>query len=106
MVVFFVLLTLVVQIGFYVVARNAAAVAVDGAVRDAARDPAAIRVVQQRLERDLAATVPGGLDAAVDVTATGTLVRGVVSFEWAPPGPDLVPITVTVSRSAPVGVPP
>ena len=106
MIVFFILLTLVVQIGFYVVARNAAAVAVEGAVRVAARDPDSIEAVRQRLERDLAVTVPGAAEAAVEVTVSGSTVHGLVSFEWAPPGPDLAPITVTVSRSAPMGVPP
>lgn len=106
MFVFFVLLMLVVQIGFYVMARNATSVAVEGAVRDVARDPDAAAAVQQRLERDLLATVPGATDVAIEVTTSGSLVRGVVSFEWVPPGPDLAPLTVTVARSAVMGIPP
>ena len=106
MLVFFVLMTVIVQIGFLVVARNATSVAVQGAVRAASVSVADIEAIEQRLERDLAATVPGAHDALVSVTLDGHTVRGEVSFDWLPPGPDLVPVRIVVSRAIPVVVPP
>ncbi len=105
MLVFFVVLTLIVQIGFLVVARGAASAAVEGAVRRAATS-GDLAVVQQRLGRDLRATVPGTIDAEISVTSDGRLATGTVSFDWAPPGPDLIPIRISVTRAAPVVVPP
>lgn len=106
MLVFFILLTIVVQVGFLVVARNAASVAVQGAIRSAAFDEADIATAQERLERDLAATVPLGGQPDVSITTDGEMIHGTAAFDWVPPGPDLIHVRIVVSRSTPVVVPP
>jgi hypothetical protein len=106
MLVFFVLLTLIVQIGFLVIARNATSVALEGAVRQAGTDSGDLTVVRDRLERNLHATVPGTQEAEIEMTSNGRIVTGTVSFVWVPPGPDLIPVTISVTRQAPIVVPP
>ncbi|MCB1246172.1 MAG: hypothetical protein KDB69_02775 [Acidimicrobiia bacterium] len=99
MLVFFVLLTVIVQIGFLVVARSAAIGAVDSATRRASFDAGDLESVADRLRRDLAATVPGSDHADVDISRSGDVVTVSVGFDWLPPGPDLVPIRIAVERS-------
>lgn len=106
MLVFFVLLTLIAQIGFLVIARNAASVALEGAVRQAGTQSSDLVVARDRLERNLHATVPGTQDAEIVMTSDGRIVTGTVSFDWVPPGPDLIPVTISVTREAPIVVPP
>jgi hypothetical protein len=106
MVVFFILLLLVVQIAFLVIARNAAATAVDASVRRVAIAPDSIDKEVARLVRDVQATVPGTTDLQVLLEQDGLVVLGRLTFEWQPPGPDLLPVTVTVERRTPVVVPP
>lgn len=106
MLVFFVLLTVMVQLGFYVVARNAAAVAVQASTRAAAREPDRVSDFEQRLERDVSATIPGAEGLETRVVIDDHWVTGTVAFDWAPPGPQLLPIRLQVTRSVPIGVPP
>jgi hypothetical protein len=106
MVVFFILLTLVVQIAFLVIARNAAATAVDATVRRIAITPMSLDDERGRLARDVQATVPGTADLEILLEQDGTVIYGSISFKWRPPGPDLLPVTISVERSAPVVVPP
>lgn len=106
MLVFFILLTLVVQIAFLVIARNAAAVALDAAVRRVAVAPERIGDERLRLVRDVQATVPGTGDLHVVLDRDGTTVVGLLSFHWQPPGPDLLPVTIAVERQVPILVPP
>ena len=106
MVVFFILLMLVVQVAFLVVARNATATAVDASVRRVATSPANLAEERVRLTRDVHATVPGVTDLHVVLEREGLVVRGGVSFDWQPPGPDLLPVSVTVERQANVVVAP
>lgn len=106
MLVFFVLLTLIVQIGFLVVARTSAGVALEAAVRQGSVAPGDLSLVRTRLGRDLAATIPGADAADIAVTTDGATVTGTVSFDWRPPGPDLLPIRISVTRQAPVAIPP
>lgn len=106
MLVFFILLTVIVQIGFLVVARTAAGVALEAAVRDSSVAPESLETVRARLARNLTATVPGAEDADIALASDGFVVEGTIAFDWAPPGPDLVPIRISVTRSAAVVVPP
>ncbi len=106
MVVFFILLTLVVQMAFLVIARNAAATAVDASVRRIAVAPATLDDEFVRLARDVRATVPGTADLRIRLEQDGETVLGRLSFVWRPPGPDLLPVTVSVERHALVVVPP
>jgi len=106
MLVFFVLLTVIVQVGFLVVARTATATAVEAAIRDVALEPDSLGAAEVRLHRDLLATVPGVEMAEVSVTSDGQVISGSVEFDWVPPGPDFVPIRIVVHRSGTVAVPP
>jgi hypothetical protein len=106
MVVFFILLMLVVQVAFLVIARNAAATAVDASVRRVAIAPSSIEEEHNRLVRDVRATVPGTADLQVVLEQDGRVVHGTLSFDWNPPGPDLLPVSITVERRVPVVVPP
>jgi hypothetical protein len=106
MVVFFILLTLVVQIAFLVIARNAAATAVDASVRRVAINPDSVEEERVRLARDVQALVPGTVDLHVVLEQEGALIQGSLSFDWQPPGPDLIPVTILVERQAPIVIPP
>jgi len=105
MFVFFIVLTLIVQIGILVVARGAAATALEGALRRAVVT-GDVSVAEERLARDLPATVPGTDDADISVTLDAEVMTGTVSFDWVPPGPNLMPIRISVTRTAPLVVPP
>ncbi len=106
MLIFFVLVTVIVQVGFLVVARNGAATALDAAVRGAALDVERAEETEARLERDIRATVPGVTNLAVSIEVDPSRVHGQVHFDWIPPGPDFIPVSVSVDRFAAVVVPP
>ncbi len=104
--VFFVLLALIVQIGFLVLARSAAATSVEASLRRAVTADLDIGTVASRIERDVTSVVPGAQEIEVRVTKDSQVVRALVSFRWVPPGPDLVPVTVSIERSVARVVPP
>jgi hypothetical protein len=106
MLVFFVLLTVIVQIGFLIVARTAAGVALEAAVRNSSVSTEGLHAIEARLVRDLTATVPGADDADIALRFDDSTVIGTVSFDWTPPGPDLIPVRVSITRRAPIAVPP
>ena len=106
MVVFFILLILVVQVAFLVIARNAAATAVDASVRRLSLSAAKVDDESGRLVRGLQATIPGMRDVDVVLQRDELVVSGSLSFEWQPPGPDLIPVSITVERQIPLVVPP
>jgi hypothetical protein len=99
-------MTLIVQLGFLVLARNIAATSVDAALRKAVASDMAEFVVRSGLERDVRAVVPGATEISVDVTSSQTAMIALVRFRWVPPGPDLVPVTVSIERSIARVVPP
>jgi hypothetical protein len=101
-----VLLTLIVQIGFLVLARSAAATSVEASLRRAVVADLDIETVASRLERDVASVVPGARDVAIEVTHDAGAVRAVLRFRWVPPGPDFVSVTVSIERSVARVVPP
>ncbi len=104
--VFFLLMLLIVQLGFLVLARNVAATSVDAALRRAVAADLGEGAVQQGLERDVFAVVPGASDVNVSVVVEGDVIRAEVNFRWLPPGPDLVPVNVFIKRSIVRVVPP
>ena len=106
MAVFFMLLVIIVQLAFVIVAREVARTAVDAAARRAARPAADLVQVEKRLTEELAAVVPGaqGVDASVRLTAEDVEVDAKIT--WAPPGPDLVPVVIRVESTAQLVVPP
>jgi hypothetical protein len=106
LIAFFVLLVLVVQIAMLAVARTTVEASVDGAARRATFDPDAVAGIESHLRTEIEAAVPGADVVLVAVELTGDEIGVVASIRWRPPGPDLVPITMTVSRSRPVVIPP
>jgi hypothetical protein len=102
----FVLLAVVVQVSFVVIARNAAESAAAASARRAAR-PDADLVDADRVLQDLVeATVPGAQSVETTVERTPTDAIATVRFTWDPPGPRLIPITIAVAATSPVAVPP
>lgn len=99
-------MTLVVQLGFVVLARNVAATSVDAALRKAVSADLSEGSVEEGLVRDVRAIVPGADDVVVDVAIDATEIVALVRFRWIPPGPDLVPMTMSIERSIVRVVPP
>lgn len=106
MAVVFMLLVIIVQLAFVLVAREVSQSAVDAAARRAARPAADLVAVEQRLLDELGAVVPGAQGVAASVQSTGERIEVVASISWAPPGPDLVPVVIQVEAAMPVVVPP
>jgi len=104
--IFFLLLALIVQISFLILARSAAATSIEASLRRAVVSDVDDVTMASRIERDVAAVVPGAQDVAVDVTRVEDAVTAVVTFRWVPPGPDFVPVTVSIERSFVRVVPP
>jgi hypothetical protein len=104
--VFFLLVTLIVQLGFLVLARNVAATSVEAALRRAVSADLSEEIVEDGLARDVRAIVPGANDVLVDVEIDATMVVAQVRFRWIPPGPDFVPMTMSIERSIVRVVPP
>ncbi len=104
--VFFILVMLIVQIGFLILARSAAGTTIEAALRRAAVTDVHLDIIREGLVRDLYAVVPGVQGLSVDVTGDGVVTHAVVQFRWLPPGPDLLPVTVSVERSVLRVVPP
>lgn len=103
--IFFVLLALIVQIGFAVTARSMVAASVDGAARRAITSDDD-RALLDRLEAEVQRSVPGVEVADVSVERADNGVTVSVRYRWMPPGPDLLPIDVTVERYRKLVVPP
>jgi hypothetical protein len=89
-----------------VLARNVAATSVDAALRMAVSGDLSEGAVEEGLVRDVRAIVPGASDVIVDVAIDSTTVVALVRFRWIPPGPDLVPVTMSIERSIVRVVPP
>jgi hypothetical protein len=106
LIAFFVLLVLVVQIAMLAVARTTVEASVDGAARRATVDPGAAIEIEERLRTEIGTAVPGADVLDVVVEQDGDEISVVASIRWRPPGPDVLPVRMTVSRSRPIVVPP
>lgn len=106
MAVFFLLLTLVVQLGFLVIARSAVSASLDGTLRRAATPGTDVRSQEERLRSEIEAVAPGLAVLSSSVTTDADVVSATVTVEWTPPGPDLVPVRFTLARTRTVVVPP
>jgi len=106
MAVVFMLLVIIVQLAFVLVAREVSQTAVDAAARRAARPSADLVAVEERLIAELGAVVPGAQDVVASVASTGERIDVAASITWAPPGPDLVPVVIHVEAATPAVVPP
>ena len=102
----FLLLALVAQVAFAVVARNAAEAAVAASARRAARPGADVAQEQATLTEILTATVPGAHDLSVAVARADGMGTARARFDWDPPGPDWLPLRIAVRAEVPVAEPP
>jgi len=106
MAVFFILITLVVQLGFLVIARSAVSASLDGVVRRSATPGGDVRTQQDRLRMEIEAIAPGLDVVSSRVTRDADVVRASVTVQWVPPGPQLLPVQFTLVRTRAVVVPP
>lgn len=104
--VFFILLALIVQVGFLILARSAAATSLEASLRRGVVLEVDSEILAERIARDVVAVVPGASDVLVRVVRSESEIEAIVEFRWIPPGPDLVPVTVTVTRRVVSVIPP
>ena len=102
----FLLLTLLVQVGFVVAARNAAEASVAAAARRAARSGADPALEEAALSDMLRSSLPGIEGLSVDVEAGPEAVEASARFLWQPPGPRWMPLVIHVAAAASRSVPP
>ena len=104
--VIFLLIAIVTQMAFVVIARDTAQTAVAAAARRAARPGAELAMERSRLADELTRIVPGATGVAADLEAGDGSVTARASIEWSPPGPDLIPITLHADATSLWVVPP
>lgn len=104
--IFFILLLLIVQVGFLLLARSMVGSSVDAAARRASWTPASTTHEEARLEAEISAAVPGVELTSVRLGRDSNVVTVRVAYRWAPPGPDLLPASFVVERTRLVSVPP
>ncbi len=104
--VFFVLIALVVQLGFLVIARSAVGVSLDASVRRAAEAGTDAAAQRERLVSEISAVAPGVTVIQLDFARSSAAVTITAVVEWVPPGPDLVPVRLAITRSHALVVPP
>ncbi|MEA3502249.1 MAG: hypothetical protein U9R47_05690 [Actinomycetota bacterium] len=104
--VIFLLIVIVTQVAFIVVARDTAQTAVAAAARRAGRPGSNLDVETVRLESELARIVPGASNVNAFIESDGAGVTARADIRWLPPGPDLIPITLHAASTAPIVVPP
>lgn len=105
MAVFFVLLLLIVQIGFLVAARSLAVSAVEASAR---RLATGVDVEQERarVSTELEASVPGVQVHSITIREGGAAVTLHVELAWTAPGPNLLPITFDLASTRTLAVGP
>lgn len=106
MAVFFLLVAVVVQLGFLVIARTAVGASLDAAARRSAAVDTDTPAQRDRMLREITAVAPGIDVLETKVVRSSTEVTVTAVFDWTPPGPDLLPVRVSISRSHAVVVPP
>jgi len=104
--VVFLLIAIVTQVAFVVVARDIAQTAVTASARRAGRPGADLEAEGSRLADELTRVVPGAVEVTTSLEAEATAVTARASIQWSPPGPDLIPITLHAAATAPIVVPP
>ncbi len=102
----FLLLALVVHVGFLLAAREVAAAAAEAAARRAAREGTDLAEAARRFEEELARALPGAEPETVTIVVDGDVVVATATFTWHPPGPRLSPSTLVVRATAARSAPP
>jgi hypothetical protein len=105
MAVCFILLTVIVQAAFLLVARETGSAAAAAAARAAARTGASEHVGEDLLA-ELVRAVPGAASPTMEIAVGDRVATASISFDWRPPGPDLARVRLTMVGSAPVVSPP
>ena len=105
MATFFVLLLLIVQIGFLAGARSMAVSAVEASARRVSSG-ADIEREERRILDELQSSVPGVSVEAVSIAVADSQVVVSARVRWAPPGPDLVPIAFDARARRAIAVAP
>ncbi|GBE25486.1 hypothetical protein BMS3Bbin02_01772 [bacterium BMS3Bbin02] len=106
MALFFVFMLLLVNVAFFVIARNAAYSAVDATARRAAIGNTADSELRDYAVAAIGATAPGAAIQSTAITRNRDTAAVRVVYVWSPPGPLFPSITVTVESSAPLVVEP
>ena len=104
--VFFLLIALVVQLGFLVIARSAVGASLDASVRRLSEAEADTTVERDRLVYEIGAVAPGMTVLSVDLARSSAAITITAVVEWIPPGPDLLPVRLAITRSHALVVPP
>ncbi len=104
--VFFLLLALVVQLGFLVIARTAVGASLDAAARRSAAVDADPGLQRQRIVSEISTIAPGVDVVETKIVRNATTVTVSAVIVWTPPGPDLLPVRMLISRSHALVVPP
>jgi len=104
--VFFLLIALVVQLGFLVIARTAVGASLDAAARRSAAVDADPVLQRQRIVSEVSTIAPGVDVVETKIVRSATTVTVSAVFIWTPPGPDLLPVRMSISRSHALVVPP
>ncbi len=104
--VIFLLIVIITQVAFVVVARDTAQTAVAAAARRAGRPGSDLGIEVSRLKDELARIVPGASDVNAFIESDGVGVTARAAIRWLPPGPNLIPITLHAASTAPIVVPP
>lgn len=98
MVVFFLLVLLLVQIGFFVASRSMAIASLEAATRRVASG-SAVEAEQERVAEELDRAVPGAEVRSIVIGTSPLEVIVEAVIDWSPPGPDLVPVTLELRSS-------
>jgi hypothetical protein len=102
----FLLIAIVAQVAFVVVARDTAQTAVAAAARRASRPGADLTAERARLAEELSRVVPGAAGVDAGMESDGEAITARATIRWSPPGPDLIPITLSAEATSLVVVPP
>lgn len=104
--VFFLLIAVVVQLGFLVIARSAISASMEASARRASLPDAVAAAEEGRLAAEIRAVVPGIELISADVERSAEEATVTATFDWTPPGPDLIPVRFTLVRAHASVVPP
>lgn len=105
MAVFFLLLLLVVQIGFLLASRSMAISAAEASARRAAAGSPPDHE-EDRLADEFRRAIPGADVRSIEVTVSATSATVAAVIDWRPPGPVFVPVVFDLTTTRAVAIPP
>ena len=102
----FLMLTMLVQATLAMSARSAADSAVSAAARRASLPGTDSQLETDRLVSEIGSVIPGALEVIAEVSIDTRRSLARASFRWIPPGPVLLPLTISVRSEVPRANPP